>query len=368
MTISPRHPGIRVMFLMLISTLLISCGSRENSSQVSEAAGITFKLKWPVAKVVESAIPGVVTVRMSISGSDMTTVTKDFVAAAGSGSIADVPVGTSRTITFQGLNSSSSVIYQGTVLGVTLIAGQTYDCGTVTMTAVGVIPVPAAPSGLSAAAVSANQINLVWVDNSNNEAGFKIERKTGTGGIYAQIGTTTANVTSYSDTGLLVSTTYYYRVRATDTAGDSGYTNESNATTLGTTLRFIDKGNGTIYDQVSNLTWLKNANCFDFQTWDNAIIKSNNLASGQCGLSDGSNAGIWHLSTIDELRTFVSGGYSSPKLITAGFTNVQPDNYWSSSTYPTFTDNARIVQMYNLFESYGTKTNNYYVWPVHSGQ
>jgi len=45
-----------------------------------------------------------------------------------------------------------------------------------------------APSGLTATAVSASQINLTWTDNSNVETGFRIERKTGVGGTYAEIG------------------------------------------------------------------------------------------------------------------------------------------------------------------------------------
>ena len=57
-----------------------------------------------------------------------------------------------------------------------------------------------APSGLTASAASASQINLSWADNSTNETGFKIERKTGSTGTYAQITTVGANVRSYSNT------------------------------------------------------------------------------------------------------------------------------------------------------------------------
>jgi len=91
---------------------------------------------------------------------------------------------------------------------------------------------PVAPSNLTATAVFTTQINLSWQDNSGDESGFRIERKTGASGTYAQIATTSTNIATYSDTGLSPSTTYYYRVRAYNTIGDSAYSNEASATTL----------------------------------------------------------------------------------------------------------------------------------------
>ena len=108
---------------------------------------------------------------------------------------------------------------------------------------------PSAPSGLSATAISSDQINLAWTDNSSNETGFEIERKTGAGGTYAQIDTTSANVTSYPNTGLAAGTTYFYRLNATNAYGDSGYSNEASATTsTGSSLVahwMFDEGSGT---------------------------------------------------------------------------------------------------------------------------
>lgn len=93
---------------------------------------------------------------------------------------------------------------------------------------------PVAPSNLVADAVSSSQIDLSWQDNSDNEAGFKIERKTGSAGTYSQIDTVAADVTSYSDLTVSPNTTYFYRVRAFNSAGNSGYSNEDSATTPGT--------------------------------------------------------------------------------------------------------------------------------------
>ncbi len=86
---------------------------------------------------------------------------------------------------------------------------------------------PNPPSNLSAVAASSSQVNLSW--SSNGGDGFYIERKTGASGSYGQIVQLTA--TSYQDSGLSQNTNYYYRVRAYNSSGNSGYSNEANATT-----------------------------------------------------------------------------------------------------------------------------------------
>jgi carboxypeptidase T len=91
---------------------------------------------------------------------------------------------------------------------------------------------PAAPTNLSATAASSSQINLAWTDNADNETGFRIERCTGAGcSDFTQIATVGANVTSYSNTGLTASTSYSYRVRAYNAAGDSDYSNTATEVT-----------------------------------------------------------------------------------------------------------------------------------------
>jgi titin len=95
---------------------------------------------------------------------------------------------------------------------------------------------PEPPSDLVATAVSSGQIDLTWQDNSDNECGFKIERKV-EGGSWTLIRTVGADVTSYSDTGaptedrLQPNTSYCYRVRAYNVVGDSSYSNGACATT-----------------------------------------------------------------------------------------------------------------------------------------
>jgi hypothetical protein len=66
--------------------------------------------------------------------------------------------------------------------------------------------------------------------------------------------------------------------------------------------RFIDNGNGTITDAMTGLVWLKEANCIqgDWAT-DVAVVRA--LASGKCGLTDGSTAGAWRVPNRNEMES-----------------------------------------------------------------
>jgi concanavalin A-like lectin/glucanase superfamily protein/fibronectin type III domain protein len=92
-------------------------------------------------------------------------------------------------------------------------------------------PTVAAPTNLAANAVSSSQLNLQWTDNSSNETEFLIERDTNSNFTSPVIKNAFTNATSYSDTGLSPSTTYYYRVKARNATDSSGYSNTANATT-----------------------------------------------------------------------------------------------------------------------------------------
>jgi Concanavalin A-like lectin/glucanases superfamily/Fibronectin type III domain len=107
---------------------------------------------------------------------------------------------------------------------------------------------PLAPSSLAASGLSASQIQLTWVNNATNQAGFKIERSSD-GVTFTQIAVAGASALSYTDTNLSPSTKYYYRIRATNTIGDSAYAGPVNATTPAVTgavdLYHFDAGSGT---------------------------------------------------------------------------------------------------------------------------
>ena len=92
---------------------------------------------------------------------------------------------------------------------------------------------PAAPSGLTATALSRSRIGLSWADNASNETGFRIERSFDGSSDWRQISTVAANVTTHMHARQRPLTTFFYRVCATNAAGGSTYSNVASATTLG---------------------------------------------------------------------------------------------------------------------------------------
>lgn len=88
-----------------------------------------------------------------------------------------------------------------------------------------------APSNLRYTYNSPTSITLIWNDNSNNEAGFKVERKLGAGN-FSLIDSVGENVTTYTDNSISDTGVYYYRVYAFNSNAASGYSNTVGAITI----------------------------------------------------------------------------------------------------------------------------------------
>jgi len=99
---------------------------------------------------------------------------------------------------------------------------------------------PDAPSGLTASAISPTQIDLSFSEVSSGQTGFTIDRSTDpTFQTFTQLFTiNVADATTYDDTGLTPNSTYYYRVEAFNSAGDSAFSNTAHATTTAAKLAF----------------------------------------------------------------------------------------------------------------------------------
>jgi hypothetical protein len=122
---------------------------------------------------------------------------------------------------------------------------------------------PSAPSGLQLTVLTNTSIRLDWVDNSDNEAEFAIERQELTGGIWTgwvEVTRVIFNTTSFSDTGLLPGNTYKYRVKAVNLAGESGYSTSDQATTFNLPLAPTNLNWRVISATLVKLNWTDTGN------------------------------------------------------------------------------------------------------------
>ena len=122
--------------------------------------------------------------------------------------------------TLSDTNVGPLTTYYYRVQATNAVGGSTFADATITTPD---IP-PAAPSGLTATAISSNKVDLLWIDGSTNELGFVIRRATDAG---FTLNLTTipvsSNVIFFSDTSVQANTRYYYQVSATNTAGNSAW-------------------------------------------------------------------------------------------------------------------------------------------------
>jgi hypothetical protein len=95
------------------------------------------------------------------------------------------------------------------------------------------------------------------------------------------------------------------------------------------------------------------------------------MNGNDCG--DTSNGGShqtdWRLPNVRELQSLIDYGEEAPALPDGHpFTDVQPYNYWSSTTYASSTPHAWLVRVGYAGVYFEAKSSTEYVWPVRGGQ
>ncbi len=122
-------------------------------------------------------------------------------------------------------------------------------------------------------------------------------------------------------------------------------------------VRFVDNGDGTVTDRVTNLMWLQTPKTIPV-SWDNAVEFCRTLdVKGHMG---------WRLPTIEELRALVDTKKQNPALPTGHpFTNVLTHvGYWTKTKHKF---GPQYVYQMNLWygkDGYIKKDENSIVWPV----
>jgi hypothetical protein len=181
------------------------------------------------------AAPGQPTnVSASAISSTQITVSWDAVAGAGSYIVkrdgAEVGSTTATNFTDEELAPSTAYLY---TLVAHNAAGDSDESVSASATTWDPPTMPDTPAGLSAAAVSSEQVNLSW-NPVSGEAAYIIRRDGTPVGIAA--------IPSYSDTGLMPSTTYSYTVAASNSAGLSAASSQASATTQEVPQDFVMDG------------------------------------------------------------------------------------------------------------------------------
>ncbi len=119
-------------------------------------------------------------------------------------------VGATASVTVSSLTAGAGYQFRVRAVGV---GGDSAPSATASVTTL-----PAAPSSLTATAVSPTRVNLAWSDVAG-ETGYHLQRSTD-GSTWQTVATTAAGVLTYADTALTSDTTYFYRVTAYNASGD----------------------------------------------------------------------------------------------------------------------------------------------------
>jgi len=232
------HPAMFISLNNLGSVVLDIDGDKLDASFLRENASVvdTFRL---LKGTVSGNLPPDVVVTSPASGASFNAPSSiPLVASAvDEGSVTNVAFYAGPTLLGTAAASPWSVTWNNPPAGAHRITARATDNGglvhisaPVYLTVTAATTTPAAPTALTAAAVSTSRIALHWTDNATNETGYKIERSS-PGATFVQVATVGSDATTFTDSGLARNKSYTYRVRAAGSGGDSAYSNTATART-----------------------------------------------------------------------------------------------------------------------------------------
>jgi fibronectin type 3 domain-containing protein len=184
----------------------------------SEYAAATTLLAAPTG--VNAATTSTSSITVSWNPVTGATGYRIYRALSASGTYTQISVSTDTSYVNTGLDSGATYYYKVSA----------YNAGEESVQSAYVVGVimPAVPSGLTVSTVSSTSVTLLW-NPVTGATSYRIYRSSSSLGTYTQIGTSTG--VSYNNTGLSGATTYYYKVSAYNTGGESAQSGQVSATT-----------------------------------------------------------------------------------------------------------------------------------------
>ena len=248
-------PGIGLSYQGINNSVAVKFDLWNNSGEGIDSTGLYVNGAVPTIPSNDMTSTGI-----NIHNGDIFLVSLTYDGTTLTEKITDTVTSVSATYTYA-INIPTTIGSNTAYVGFTGSTGGSTSTQDLLTWSYSVLPSspPVAPSNLMAMAASGTQINLAWTDNSNNEAGFVVERSQSPTGPFAEIGVTGAGVTTYMDTALPPNNTYYYEVYATNSAGNSAFTNVASALTPIPPATPTNAQPVAITSTTISMTWTNNA-------------------------------------------------------------------------------------------------------------
>src|ERR1039457_2295027 len=198
------------------------------SSYSSETSAMTPALPGPPAPALQGTATSSSQVHLAWSSTATGIVLFGLERRTTTGGYSQISQATATSTSFDdsGLTGSTTYLYR---MRVQTGAGFSAYSNEVTVTTLQALP--AAPTNLQATAFSSSQVNLTWTNNAPDATAIRVESQVAGAATFTDMGAA-ATLRSTGITNLQANTSYSYRVRAQNAAGNSAYSNVATVTTL----------------------------------------------------------------------------------------------------------------------------------------
>jgi fibronectin type 3 domain-containing protein len=214
----------RIWAILLLAGLTFGCGGGSTSSSGTGTTSATTTV--PAAPNALTATAGNQQVSLTWTASSGAASYHVKRATNSVGPYTQAGSATATSYSDTGLANGTNYFYVVSALNTSGESGNSNQVSATPSLPASVLPVPAAPTALTATAGN-QQVNLSWTASSGATS-YHVKRATTSGGPYTQVGSPTA--TTYTDIGLTNGTKYFYVVSALNASGESMNSGQASST------------------------------------------------------------------------------------------------------------------------------------------